>query len=201
MAPGPPPKPDNLNSYDLPTHTYRAGDILYRIQDCKYDDPLHFGRSGSNRFDDPAGGFGVCYLAESKEGAFVETIGRQKLKVGVIPRRVVEEQEIIEVELEAPLEVLDFDGPNLLKLGADASITGGRDYEASQAWSAAIATHPDGVDGLRYRARHQTEEFSVAVFDGWKVDEHYSARGSGPIYEHHSAFLAEMIDTYNLALA
>ncbi len=201
MAPGSPPEPDDLQSQTLPIHTYQPGDLLYRIQDCRHAAPLHFGTSGNNRFDAPTGDYGVCYLAESKEGAFVETVGRKKLELGAIPRQVVEDKQIIEVELEARLEVVDFDGSNLLDLGADASIVAGRDYAASQGWSAAFASHPDEVDGLRYCARHQTRELSVAVFERWNVGGHYVARELGSIYREYPVFLAEMIDVYSLELA
>src|SRR5262245_36560552 len=74
MAPpdrGPLPPPDFANR-ELPIETITAGTRLVRIHrnDLR---PLFFGSTGSNRFDDPAKRYGVCYLATTLEGAFAET--------------------------------------------------------------------------------------------------------------------------------
>ena len=37
--------------------------------------PIFFGRTRQNRFDDPLGEFGVLYAAEDAYGAFAETFG------------------------------------------------------------------------------------------------------------------------------
>jgi hypothetical protein len=44
-----------------------------------------------------------------------------------------------------------------------ASCTG--DYAVSRAWAAALHEHPDWVDGIRYRARHDDDGFAIALFN------------------------------------
>ena len=41
----------------------------------KEHDPLFFGATGRNRFDDPLGRFGVLYAAQEPAGAFIEVFG------------------------------------------------------------------------------------------------------------------------------
>jgi hypothetical protein len=41
-----------------------------------YHHPLHYGKSGRSRFDDPLGGYGVLYTACDAYGAFIETFGQ-----------------------------------------------------------------------------------------------------------------------------
>jgi hypothetical protein len=42
---------------------------IHRIE----NDPLYFGRAGSNRFDDPAAEFEVLYAAVDEYGSLIET--------------------------------------------------------------------------------------------------------------------------------
>jgi hypothetical protein len=41
------------------------------------DAPLYFGQAPRNRFDAPAGEFGVLYVAADAHGAFFETFGHE----------------------------------------------------------------------------------------------------------------------------
>lgn len=201
MPSGGPTPPDDLQTKDLPTHTYQSGEVLYRIQETRHSSPVHFGTSGQNRFDDPSQSFGICYLSESKEGAFVETIGRMALEQETIPGRLIETNEIVQLKLKGSLEVVDFDGPALLRLRGESSVTTGENnYQVSQQWAAAFHEHPQCVDGLRYRAKHQPEEHSVAIFERWDAIGKYLACKSGSIDEEHRGFLADMIRKFDLKI-
>jgi hypothetical protein len=66
---------------ELPTQTplifdLKMGDVLYRHHQSALE-PIYFGTTGKNRFDDPdcpAGhSFGVLYAAEDAYGAFIES--------------------------------------------------------------------------------------------------------------------------------
>jgi hypothetical protein len=52
----------------------RVSWVWCRIHLLKHD-PIRFGREPRNRFDGPAGEFGVLYVAKDEHGAFIETFG------------------------------------------------------------------------------------------------------------------------------
>src|SRR6478735_5682570 len=62
-----------------PAWQFQDGSVLPGLHEVLTDlrdhDPLFFGRSGLNRFDAPAGEYGVLYAGESVECAFIETFG------------------------------------------------------------------------------------------------------------------------------
>jgi len=70
IGPLPPPPPD-FQKQDLPLLAYRA--TLFRIHRSDRD-PAFWGKTGDNRFDAPAGEFGVLYAASDQYGAFIETV-------------------------------------------------------------------------------------------------------------------------------
>lgn len=197
MAPPAPPK--NLHQKQLPTATLGAGRVLYRIQDVRYKTPVYFGRDQKWRFDAPHGSYGVCYLSESKAGAFVETIARHKLTGDSISTGQLKSLAIYRFELRASLVVVELHGSALLALGADASISSSHDYTTPQRWSSALHSHPALVDGIRYRARHDNSKMSVALFDRCASPAPWSFRNLGSIFKN-AEFLAQMIKTYDLDL-
>lgn len=75
-------------------------------------DPLFFGRTGSNRFDDPLRRYGVLYAAERGEGAFIETFGRSP-GVNVVSRSQLADRSIALIEAARPLRFVDLTGPGL----------------------------------------------------------------------------------------
>ena len=79
---GSPPPPLDFARRELPVETIPAGSRLVRIHDGDFD-PIHFGSTAYNRFDDQRKIFGVCYLARTIEGAFAETIVRGAGREGI----------------------------------------------------------------------------------------------------------------------
>jgi hypothetical protein len=51
------------------------GTVFSRIHN-RSKGPVIFGRSGGNRFDAPAGSFGVLYVGSDERSAFIETFGQ-----------------------------------------------------------------------------------------------------------------------------
>lgn len=47
----------------------------------------------------------------------------------------------------------------------DLRVTSGNSYLASRAWSSAIHSHQDGVDGIYYTSRYNDECHNVALFE------------------------------------
>ena len=71
---------------------------------------------------------------------------------------------LVRVEVTRDLRVADLTGRGLVRMGGTAEISSTRDYTLSWAWSRAVYEHPDGVDGLLYRCRHDNDQLAVALF-------------------------------------
>lgn len=161
--PGPHPlPPGDLDARALPV--VELEDTWWRISHKKYGPALHFGVSGDCRFDAPDASFGVCYLACDLHGAFIEVFGRS-LGRNFVTERALSQRIALEVGATRPLSVVDLTGVGLSKIGADNRLAANDDYGLSQAWSKALHSHPDEVDGVLYRSRHDPERRCLAVFD------------------------------------
>ena len=136
--PGPLPPPD-FASRDLPIETVAAGTRLVRIHRSDLG-PLFFGSTGGNRFDDPAKTYGVCYLATTLEGAFVENCLRV-VGARFVALAFLEERSFSEIEVTAPLRLVSIHGPGLAQLGATGAVTSGP-HAVAQLWSRAVHDHP-----------------------------------------------------------
>src|SRR3546814_16579838 len=52
-----------------------AGELLQHVSRVVYrGSPLYFGRSGTNRYDDPAGAYGMLYLGRDLPTALMESV-------------------------------------------------------------------------------------------------------------------------------
>lgn len=125
-------------------------------------DPIYYGKSGASRFDAPEGEYGVLYAGEDEACAFIETFGQA---TGL---RLIDEAELAQRSWSflhvTSAELVDLTGEGLARLGADNRLCDG-DHALAQAWSRALHAHPSRPDGIRFRARHDPERVSVAIFD------------------------------------
>jgi len=126
--------------------------------------PLFFGKSGGNRFDAPAGEFGVLYVGADAHCAFIETFGHAT-GVRSVTMGELDVRGIAVIASERPLRLLDLTGKGLARIGADARLSSGDDYGLSHRWSKAIHDHPSSPDGILYRARHDPSRLSAAIFE------------------------------------
>lgn len=149
--------PDKLGT--LPVET---GTELYRCHQA-FNDPIHFGRDASHRFDDPDRRFGVCYLASTAQGAFAETLIR-KPAGQVLQRSDLETFCISSVPVNAPLELVHCYGAGLHRNGLDSRISATTQYRTTQALARDFHQHSQHPDGLIYRARHDDDQLSIALF-------------------------------------
>ena len=113
--PGPLP-PADLAQRELPIETAPAGTRLFRLHRSDLG-PLFFGTTGQNRFDDPSGRYGVCYLATTLEGAFAETCLRA-VGARFVAYSFLEGRSCSEIEVTAPLRLVSVHGPGLARIGA-----------------------------------------------------------------------------------
>ena len=125
--------------------------------------PLYFGRTRENRFDDPRQEFGVLYAAETLDGAFIETFGRNP-GLNTVSERQLSQRSLTRIEVTRPMRLVDLTGPGLARLGTTAAVLAGR-HDRAQVWSRALWSHPAEPDELLYRARHDPSCICVAIFD------------------------------------
>ncbi len=148
------------------------GTRLYRI--CRVDrGPLWFGpgngRPPRHRFDAPDGSYGVCYLAASYSGAFVETFMRDP-RAGdgrgrLLALSALAARHCVEVELTSALTVGALRGRGLSWRGLTASVSSSPLYDDTRSISAAIHSEAAGLAGIEYRCRHDDDEIAYALFD------------------------------------
>ena len=173
-------------------HTDQA---FFRIHGLEHD-PAFWGRTGFNRFDSPAGDYGVLYAAESFDGAFVETFGDVSPKTVSVNSLTV--RGVATVSPHRKLQLVDLAGAGLSQLGLEARICTD-DHALSQEWSQSLWAHPSHPDGIWYTARHDASERSVALFDRAASDVTVKAL-SGLMDRPQAALTAKAIEKYGFTL-
>lgn len=170
---------------------------LYRIHRADHD-PIFFGRTGDNRFDDPHRAYGVLYAGESDACAFIEAFG-EPLDLPFVTEADVSARKLSQVDLLSRVRVVDLTGAGLRRLGADARLFAA-DHAVAQLWSRALHDHPAQPDGIRYPARHDPKQVAVALFE--RARPRVRARISKDTLGHASnrALLARLLDRYGLGL-
>lgn len=201
--PGPPPlPPENFPARDLPTFDIRPGTILYRIHRGTRD-ALHFGPrphpEDRGRWDAPDLGYGVCYIAEREHTAFAETLLRELARDDLSEQDEIAPLNLARLEVTSPIVLVRMHGPGLRRMKATAAVVQGS-YEVTWAWSQAIHQHPLAVGGIRYRARHDDDDHSIALFD--RARKAVRVLDSTPLL-HPSRILVlrDCLERYNVRLA
>lgn len=184
--------PDDFSSRKLPV-CLESGPWI-RLHECGRAAKF-FGRTGENRFDAPAGEYGVLYAAADRFCAFVEVFGDPP------DRRFVSWTDLARacwssVIATRPARLADLTGGGLRRMGADARLFAG-DHVPAQRWALAIWKHPDQPDGILYRPRHDPSRVAVALFDrGAAVIE---TRPIGRVTDDRM-LLAQILDQYGFVL-
>ncbi|AGP36811.1 RES family NAD+ phosphorylase [Sorangium cellulosum] len=193
---GPHPDPPfDFATRPLPITIFRR--CWFRIHPLARD-PLYFGRSGDNRFDAPAGEFGVLYAGKDEHCSFIEVFGHA---TGV---RFVEQGELAarglaRIAPRRPLRLVNLTGEGIARLGADARLTSGESYGAAHRWALAIHDHPRRPDGIAYAARHDPSRVCAALFE--RASAELSVTRLGSLADPaHAALLARILDTYKFGL-
>lgn len=168
----------------------------YRLNPSSYDSALYFDRSGMGRYDGLSQSYGILYVAEAVEGAFIESFGRSHGARGVAEADL-RNRNLFELESDRQLTLVDLWGSGLVKIGADARITSGSDYELSRAWAEAIYLHPSKVDGIRYYSRHDNTQLCCGLFD--RTSAHLKEQNEGNIVDNPK-LLADILERYDYAL-
>lgn len=193
--PGPHPLPlDDLAERPLPlTELPQSWFCIHRSEYA----PLHFGRAGGNRFDAPAGEYGVLYVGSDAHCAFIETFGHAT-GVQFVTMTALQARDLALIAPRRPLRLVDLTGPGLAHLGADERLCTG-EYTVAQRWSLALRRHPDRPDGLYYRSRHDPSRTCAALFD--HLADALTVLPLGSLAARaQKRRLAEILDTYRFGL-
>jgi len=144
-----------------------AGEIIVRIH-RKRQGAVFFGppagKGPQNRFDAPAGEYGILYAARRLEGAFVETLLRRP-SGRIVRRDFIEERQWTPLRLLRPVILAKIMDEGLLFHGVDASVSASDDYAPSRALALDLYNDFPSVEGLAYRSRHNNGEICYALFD------------------------------------
>src|SRR6266487_7207537 len=118
LHPGPP------YDFHLRSLTIREfSGILYRTYRKGRDrEPVFFGRTGRNRFDDPLSEYGVLYAALDQHGAFIETFG-QSTGNRTLSTPELAERHLARLSTRRPLRLVDLVASgSLSKIGANSRL-------------------------------------------------------------------------------
>lgn len=182
--------PDDLAERTLPlVETKGPWSRIHRVE---YE-PLYFGRSGDNRFDAPAGEYGVLYVGEDEHCAFIETFGQQT-GTNLVSGSELEARGLAKIEAKRLLDLVDLTGPGLARIGADGRLFTG-EHAVARRWALALWSHPSRPCGLYYRARHDPSRFSVALYES--VADTLRATPQGHLMEPRNlSLLGKILDAY-----
>lgn len=151
----------------LPNVVIPAGSQLWRIHrrdlGAVWFGPAP-GGAPCNRFDAPNGEYRICYLADSPEVAFAETLIRQT-HTRMVQRPQLDERSASRIALLRDVKLARFHGPGLVRLGVGAEVAHCHPYERCQALALDLWNHVDAVDGIEYRSRWDNDRLCVALFD------------------------------------
>ena len=160
-----------ITTLPIRTHLHRV------VVAARGADGAHFyspapGRPPSGRFDSATSGFRVCYLADTRRGAFAESL----LRKATPPDMTSGVRSLAAADIAASawastattrsLRLADLrDGQGLAPLGLTGAITMGDSHDAGRALSDRLHQLRPRLDGLYFRTRHDPAECAVALFD------------------------------------
>lgn len=164
-------------SRELPLFLIDAGELLQHVSRVVYRGSLlYYGRSGTNRYDDPARTYGVLYLGRDLSTALMESVFHKHQWLADEKRSIA----LKEVESRLVRAVGVLDDVRLADLTAEGVMAGyfglnleqlaSRDYTHTQQVSAQVHAMlgDDGqplFDGVLYPSRNNYPAKSIALFE------------------------------------
>jgi hypothetical protein len=151
---------------DVPARVIPAGELLQHVSRVAYrGTALHFGRSGGNRYDDPALRFGTLYVGFDLSTALMESVFRQHRwshrAKRVITRTEVYSRMVRAIGVLAPLSLADLTAPGVMasQFGLNLAQLASRRYVHTQRIAALVheLAEPGGAhrfDGVLYPSRN-----------------------------------------------
>jgi hypothetical protein len=162
-------------------------------------EPVFFGRTGLNRFDDPEGEFGVLYAAEDAFGAFIEVYGRDP-GLNLVAEMDLRGRVLSEIAVEGGLRLVDLTGPGAARMGATGAISTDP-HELVRPWSRAIFEHPSSPEGIYHRLKHDLDRKGVAILDQEGLVGTVKSKGRGTLMAPENlGLLGEILEEYAFGL-
>lgn len=190
-----------LSVAQLVTCPIKAGTVWHHIFPDRYPNPLGYGFT-SSRFCNPRRAkhrFGVYYVAETFEGAFIETRVRdaKNYNPGVLLMSKAELGRFVHVEITVreDLDVVDLRGGNPIAMGIPTDAIRARAHAHGQKLSLALYRHTDRPDGICYPSRLNLDD-NMAIYD--RALHKLSAGPRRPLDQCDE--LAAVLDRYRIAI-
>jgi len=168
--------------------TVRKNTVFYRITKPGYPTPLYFNETKDGRYNAPDGSYGVCYMADSVECAFAESIGHsvavrfQPARVKLLDVSELRAVNVFQVKATDTLRCVSLYSAGLPSLSLDNRInTSPPPYKTPQAWSKWIHESPNKPGGILYHSRHLPDGKCTAVFS--RFERHLSWEDLGPLID------------------
>ena len=186
--------PKNFNTKELPTVIIQQ--TLYRLSSVEFPSSIYFDRSGYGRFDSPTQGYGILYVGMDVHTSWIECYGRA-LGARGIAESDIKKRSLYFIDSDRELILTDLTGGNLTKIGADARLSSG-DYAIAREWGRAIHQHPQQVDGMRYRSRHDDDRYCYGLFN--RCEQSIREENLGNLVDSHPVLLGEILAHYDYGL-
>lgn len=186
--------PEDFNRRELPIIASQG--TWYRLNAVEFSSSLYFDRTGKGRFDSPAQGYGILYVGADVYASWIECYGRTHGAKGV-SELGLRQRDLYAINSNRPLVLADLTGSSLVKMGADARLSSGA-YTVARQWAQAIYDHPQLVDGIRYRSRHDDERYCYGIFD--RCAKNIQEQNLGNLLTSNPRLLAEILDYYDYGL-
>jgi hypothetical protein len=164
-------------SHELPSFLIDAGELLQPVSRVVYGgSPLCYGRSSTNRYDDPARAYGVLYLGRDLPTALMESVFHKHQWLADTKRSIalkeVQSRMVRAVGVMADVLLADLTAPGVMAgyFGLNLEQLASRDYMHAQQVSAQVHAMlgDDGqplFDGVLYPSRNNYPAASIALFE------------------------------------
>lgn len=147
----------------LPIVELPAATELCRIH-LRSHSAVWFNRGETYRFNAPAGEYGVCYLGNSLEVSFLETLLRGA-PIRIVSRAALAARFATTLPLARPLRLVQLHSQGLVALRLSADVPHREPYQECQQLALSLWQHREEVDGIEYRSRWDDSRLCVALFD------------------------------------
>jgi len=112
--------------------------------------------------------FGVYYVSQTFEVAFLETIVRDLRNWNpgslILSAGDLDDYVHVPITVQSPLDMVDLRGGNAVALGVPTDAVRARSHRLGQRASLAVYRRPDRLDGIWYPSRRNRDE-NLAIYD------------------------------------
>jgi hypothetical protein len=166
----------------------------YRINRREYSS-LYFSNHDTTRY--ASADVPILYVASDCYGAFIETFGYIPKKY--LSSDLLSGRKISVITTDRPLLFADFTGHGLGLIGQKITALYGDDRAISKQLAKAIALHPAGVDGIKYRSARDLNRFLYLIFE--RAARYLQAEELGTLMDYNQSQLYEILEYYGFGIS